>query len=318
MIHQDDLSSLKIDREPLPARPHKPNPMMKILSALLFMAVGAGGMWLVIGKRAEVQKESQNAVKPAANGGGPSVLPSAPSTLTASGYIVSKHKSVLSSKVSGRVLAIHVEEGSPVTKGQLLVEIDDRELQAQLQVERADLKKAQIDFERGKKVFESGLISPAEYDHLQVTLEQEQERVKLLDTQVSETKILAPFDGVVLKKNQEVGEMTSGYGNGNNSSSTDGILTVADLAHMEAEVDVEEKYDNQIEVGQPAEVVAIEAYADKKFQGIVDRKGAFDRAKRTRRVIVTILNPERILQPDMNAKVTFLEKAKDKKKEEKK
>jgi RND family efflux transporter MFP subunit len=327
---KDDLASLKIDHS---ARAGGSRPGVWVVLVILLAAAGAGGwLWTQRTQAAEVRTAAA-----AIQTGG-----SAPgAVLNASGYVAARRRATVSSKVTGKVLEVFVEEGQVVTKGQVLARLDDSQVRAALGVaeaqlgsarsaaaeDRARLREAQLTLERRRQLLNEGVIGRAELDSAQAQVESLQARiafaeqqVQVAESQVRQTQtdladmvVRAPFTGVAISKDAQPGEMISPVSAGGGFTRT-GIGTIVDMSSLEIEVDVSESYINRVREGQPVEA-ALDAYPDWTIPAhVITTVPSADRQKATVRVRIAFDAPAgsrgkpldpRIL-PDMGVKVRFL------------
>jgi HlyD family secretion protein len=253
--------------------------------------------------------------------------------LNASGYVTARRRATISSKVTGKVMEVNVEEGMEVRQGQVLARLDDSSLQAALRLYRAQLEaakqqipesevrlaQARVNLRRQEQLRKEGLNTPndidnaeAEVNSLLARIGSAQEQVKVAESQIAmqmtaieDTVIRAPFSGVAISKDAQAGEMVSPVSAGGGFTRT-GISTIVDMRSLEVEVDVNESYINRVTAGQPVTAV-LDAYPDFEIPAkVIAVVPTADRQKAT--VLVRIgfneLDP-RIL-PDMGVKVTFL------------
>ena len=195
------------------------------------------------------------------------------SVLNASGYVTARRRATVSSKVTGKVIEVNVEEGMAVRQGQVLARLDDSTLQATLRLYRAQLEaarqqipesevrlaQARVQLQRQERLRADGLNTPndidnarAEVDSLVARIASAQEQVKVAQSQIAlqqtaidDTVIRAPFSGVALSKDAQAGEMVSPVSAGGGFTRT-GISTIVDMASLEIEVDVNESYINRV------------------------------------------------------------------------
>ncbi|MBZ0272854.1 efflux RND transporter periplasmic adaptor subunit, partial [bacterium] len=242
--------------------------------------------------------------------------------ITANGYVVARTRASVSAKILGRLTELNVHEGSEVNKGDIIARIDAADFRAQLQLARssgdrvkAELEQAQRALERARKLRADGFISAQELETIQTrvaTLDaggrESTAEVSLARANLENTVIRAPFDGTVLRKDAEVGEIVSPAGAGGVGALTrTAVVTMADLTTLEVEVDVNEAYIARIRQGQPAKIV-LDAYPDASFKGEVRQVvPTADRQKATVQVKVSILEKDPRILPEMGAKVVFLE-----------
>lgn len=254
------------------------------------------------------------------------------SVLNASGYIVAQRKAAVASKMTGRLTALMVEEGSLVKKGQILARMENADVNAakdqvtanlanaramlkQTEVERDNLRQ---DHDRFQKLIKGGYVSQSEYDAVNTRYLRSNEAVKALRASVESaaaalagaeanldyTLIRAPFDGVVLTKNADVGDIVTPLGA--SSTSKAAVVTLADMDSLQVEADVSETSITKIKVGQPCDI-QLDALSDKRFRGQVHAiVPTVDRAKATVLVKVRFQDRDTRMLPDMSAKVSFL------------
>jgi multidrug efflux pump subunit AcrA (membrane-fusion protein) len=220
--------------------------------------------------------------------------------LTASGYVVAQRKASVASKATGRLVYLGVVEGDRVKKNQIIARLEDSDVRASLnqavanlRMNEADLKDAQHSFKRQKDLLEKGLTTQAEYD--EVSLEN--------------TYIRAPFDGTVLTKNADIGEMVVPMAASVGSKSA--AVTIADMSSLQVEADVSESNIEHIKADQPCEIT-LDAYPQVRYQGYVAKiVPTADRAKATVLVKVAFKSYDCRVLPEMGAKVLYLTKASD-------
>jgi RND family efflux transporter MFP subunit len=253
--------------------------------------------------------------------------------LNASGYVTARRRATVSSKVTGKVIEVNVEEGMAVKEGQILARLDDATARAGLalaeaQVEAARrgvrenevrLAEAKLTLGRVAELRRRGLATASDLDAAQATVDSTAARIDALRQQVSVAErqldlqrteldnmvIRAPFSGVAISKDAQPGEMVSPVSAGGGFTRT-GISTIVDMRSLEIEVEVNESYINRVSPKQAVTAV-LDAYPDWPIPGkVITTIPAADRQKAT--VLVRIgfdkLDP-RIL-PDMGVKVTFL------------
>lgn len=318
----EDLSALRIEREPF--EPRRGRWGLWVSAALVLAAGGAGGWWWVSRER-PVEVEVAAVTERVAG--------AQASVLNASGYVTARRRATVSSKVTGKVIEVNVEEGMAVREGQVLARLDDSTIRASLGLARAQLEasrravpeirvrldQARLALGRQEQLRRDGLNTPsdidnarAEVDSLVARLAAAEEQVKVAESQIavqetalSDMVIRAPFSGVAISKDAQPGEMVSPVSAGGGFTRT-GISTIVDMRSLEIEVDVNESYINRVAEGQAVTAV-LDAYPDWAIPArVITTVPAADRQKAT--VLVRIgfaaLDP-RIL-PDMGVKVTFL------------
>ncbi len=239
--------------------------------------------------------------------------------LNASGYVVAQRQASLSSKATGRLEWLGVVEGSRVKKGELIALIERDDLRAKLLFDRSQVGLARAELEEAKRVFKRSeqllikkYISEASYDESFARLEKAKAAFRAAEAAVAiskadfaQSEIKAPFDGVVLTKNANVGDNITPFSAAANTKGA--VVTVADMATLEVEVDISEVNVEKIYVGQTV-VVRLDAFREERFFGKVARMvPTIDRSKATRMIKVGFLNPDSRILPDMAAKVSFLQ-----------
>jgi RND family efflux transporter MFP subunit len=262
--------------------------------------------------------------------------PAGGTVLNASGYVTARRRATVSSKVTGRVVEVLVEEGKSVRKGQVLARLDAASAERYLALSNAELEasrrgaaeyavrldQARLTRHRTEQLRADGIVNQADVDAartevgaLEARLALANEQVRVAERQVavrqndlSEMVILAPFDGVAISKDAQPGEMISPVSAGGGFTRT-GICTLVDMSSLEIEVDVNESYIHRVTPGQRVEAV-LDAYPDWRVPAaVITTVPAADRQKATVlvRIAFDALDP-RIL-PDMGVKVAFLEAA---------
>ena len=261
-------------------------------------------------------------------------MPAGDSVLDATGYVVARRQATVSSKTTGKVVEVLVEEGMYVEEGQLLAQLDDSITRAQLELSESQLrasrasldemmvqlKQARLDLERTSGLAEARLASQADLDRDTLTVEGLTARVARVEQELNvaerhadvqrqmlaDMQIRAPFAGVVVAKAAQPGEMISPVSAGGGFTRT-GICTIVDMDSLEVEVDVNEAYINRVFPGQPA-TVALNAYPDVQIPAaVIAIIPTADRNKATVRVRIRFLEPDDRVLPDMGVKVRFLD-----------
>ena len=238
--------------------------------------------------------------------------------LTASGYVVARRKAAVASKGTGTLVFLGVEEGDRVKKGQVIARLEDSDVAATLQRAREDLRVAQADFndaklslDRQKVLLAKGMIAQAEFDSAEArykrvvaSIEAAKFGVKEAEVAVANTRIVAPFDGTVLKKNADVGEIVAPLAGA--ASSRAAVVTIADMSSLEVDADVAEANITRVAPNQNCEI-RLDAYPDRSYLGYVSKiVPTADRAKATVLVKIKFKNYDERVLPDMSAKITFL------------
>jgi RND family efflux transporter MFP subunit len=252
--------------------------------------------------------------------------------LNASGYVTARRAATVSSKVTGKVTELLIEEGMKVKEGQVLARLDDTNVKASLrwadaQLEsaknslaetRVRIKEAEQELHRQSELVRNKIGTQSDLDHaeaswlaLKAKLEQQQSDVRVADTQLAswqqqmeDTIIRAPFAGIVTSKNAQPGEMISPISAGGGFTRT-GICTIVDMESLEIEIDVNESYINRVEAGQPVEAT-LDAYANWKIPcKVIAIIPTADRQKSTVKVRVGFEKLDPRILPEMSVKVAF-------------
>jgi RND family efflux transporter MFP subunit len=180
-----------------------------------------------------------------------------------------------------------------------------------LHMTEADLKDAQRSLERQKILLDKQLIAPADFDAAEArykrvvaSIESARAAVKEAETAVEYTRIVAPFDGTVLSKNADVGEIVAPLAGA--ASARGAVVTIADMRTLEVEADVSEANLPRVFSEQPAEVM-LDAYPEHHYPAYVDKiVPTADRAKATVMVKIRFKSYDRRVLPEMSAKISFL------------
>ena len=240
------------------------------------------------------------------------------SGISANGYVVARTKASVSAKIAGRLEYLGVTEGSHVRQGEVIARIESNIYRAELQAAKAQITEAQAqlvqarrDLERAKKLRDQGVIATSDLENAQTkvdvlvaSLDNMIAQRKLAEANVENTLVRAPFDGTVLRKDAEVGEIVAPSSAGGGLTRT-AIVTMADLSTLEVEVDVNEAYIALVKNGQQARIT-LDAYSDTSFAGRVRQVvPTADRQKATVLVKVSILDRDPRILPEMGAKVVF-------------
>ena len=244
--------------------------------------------------------------------------------LNSSGYVVAQRKAAVASKGTGRLVFLGVVEGDQVRKDQIIARLEDNDIKAQLDQAKANLKLAEADlkdaenfYKRQKELTAKGLISQQEFETAEARYNRTLAIIDLASAQVTaaevameNTLIRAPFDGTVLTKNADVGEIVSPFGASINSRAA--VVTMADMTSLQVEADVSESNIEKITLNQECEIV-LDAYPEKSYPGFVAKiVPTADRSKATVLVKVGFKEYDSRVLPEMSAKVTFLTRRTDK------
>jgi RND family efflux transporter MFP subunit len=320
----EDLSKLKIDRSAraLPAAHRKRWVYGSVAAVLLILVLSALYLGGVIRPAVPVQVVTVSRIYPS----------QAFTLLNASGYVVAQRKAAVASKITGRLVALMVEEGSRVQKGQVIARLESDDLlatrdqavsnrkvaEANLEEARAELSLATLTFERNRRLLERQIVSKSEYDNAEARYRRARAAVAAAEASIRAGRaavqgasvaldyalIRAPFDAVVLTKSADIGDIVTPVGAATNAKAA--VVTIADMGSLQVEADVSESNLGLIKAGQPCEI-QLDAIPDSRFPGVIHMiVPTADRSKASVMVKVRFLHPDPRILPEMSAKVAFL------------
>lgn len=257
----------------------------------------------------------------------------ADAVVVATGYLKSRRQARIGARAAGRIDILYFEEGDRVTRGDVLAELEHKDLVAALTASAAStdraraalaeqeiaIEQALVDKDRTEQLWKTQSVAQSEYDQTRFahrsavarkhSLEADVALAEAQQQQAEQLKenmfIRAPFDGTVISKDAEVGEsiLPGGLGVGSGRGS---VATIADLDHLEIECDVQEGFISRVGEGQEADI-AVDAVTDKKYHGTVRKIIPMgDRARATIKVLVDISDADEMLFPEMAGTVYFL------------
>ena len=313
------LDDLRIDRGASPE--HRLNGRVILLLLLLLLGAAAGVWWF---KRPKPLAVRIVAVQEASAGGQQTLLNGA-------GYVTARRIATVSSKVSGKVMEVLVDEGMNVQAGQVLARIDSSNAEKSLHLAeaqhkaastaleetKANLERAEREFKRISQLAVNEIATQSDLDRADAEakslrarlakqtadIEVSAREVAVWKQQVDDTVIRAPFPGVVTSKNAQPGEMISTMSAGGFTRT--GICTIVDMTSLEIEVDVNESYINRVESGQPV-VATLDSYPDWRIPAkVIAIIPTADRQKATVKVRVGFEKLDPRVLPDMGVKVAF-------------
>ena len=316
-----DLEALRIDRTPERERRH----WAWWIALVIVGAAGALSSWRWLVAERPLELEVATATERAAG--------DRAAVLNASGYVTARRRATVSSKITGRVVEMNVEEGTAVRAGQLLARLDDSSSRAalalaeaqahstrrslgELEVRLGDAMRTQA---RRQRLLKAGAIAQADVDDIDAEVNSlnarieaarsqiavAERQIELQRTDVDATIIRAPFSGVAISKDAQPGEMVSPVSAGGGFTRT-GICTLVDMASLEIEVDVNESYLNRVQDGQPV-IAVLDAYPEWQIPAhVITTVPAADRQTATVLVRIALEKTDPRILPDMGVKVTFL------------
>lgn len=324
---RDELEALKIEREP-----DRPGAWRWLRWAVLLLILTGGSTfaWSWWSRERPTLVEVVTVTERAAG--------TQASVLNATGYVTARRRATVSSKITGKVVEVNVEEGMAVREGQVLARLDDSTVraglalaEAQLAASRQDvreqevrLNEAQLTLMRRQMLIADGFASQesvdqaqAEVDSLAARIEASRSQITVAERQVElrradldDTIIRAPFSGIAISKDAQPGEMVSPVSAGGGFTRT-GISTIVDMSSLEIEVDVNESYINRVREGQDVTAV-LDAYPDWEIPArVITTVPTADRQTATVLVRIGFLEIDPRVLPDMGVRITFLREAED-------
>jgi RND family efflux transporter MFP subunit len=321
-LANEDLARLRIDRNAPQGAPRR---RRYGWWALLAVLASAAAFW-TFGRHAAVAVEVTTVSM---------AYPSQAYTLlNATGYVVAQRKAAVASKATGRLEWLNVREGSQVRAGEVLARLESGDVTAQMKqaaagvgVARANLEQGEAELkdaaralERSRELLAKKFVSAAAHDAVlarhekaraaisgfRAAIAAAEANLRAAQVAVEQTLIRAPFDGVVLTKNANVGDVITPFSSALGSQAA--VVTMADMSTLEVEADVSEANLARVSVGQHCEI-RLDALPGERFRGVVHRTvPTVDRAKATVMVKVRFVDADPRILPEMSAKVAFLER----------
>lgn len=324
---REALDALKIDREPEGPGAWR---WVKWFVLLMVLVGGTAFGWQWWSRERPVSVDVVTVTERAAG--------TQASVLNATGYVTARRRATVSSKVTGKVVELNVEEGMAVTEGQVLARLDDSTLRAGLALAEAQLMasrqevqelevrlaEAELTLGRREALMADGFTSQADVDAAQAEADSLRARINAARSQITvaerqvalreadlaDTIIRAPFSGVVVTKDAQPGEMVSPVSAGGGFTRT-GICTIVDMSSLEIEVDVNESYINRVRENQDVTAV-LDAYPDWQIPArVITTVPTADRQTATVLVRIGFLELDPRILPDMGVRITFLREAGD-------
>ena len=300
---EDLLNNLKIDRTKVPETEDSSSRKL-ILLGIAIVIIGSFS-WIFLSEE-ELKEVTTFTVKSLQMSDS-----SATSILDASGYVVARRRATVSSKMTGKVMKVFIEEGMYVEEGQLLAQLDDSTMIADLNYSQSQLNEAKRVFNRTRELAKEELASQASLDAARASVEGLEALNEVRKQVVQDMKILAPFSGVVVYKAAQPGEMISPVSAGGGFTNT-GICTIVDMDSLEVEVDVNESFINRVKPGQPV-ITNLNAYPKWDIPSeVIAIIPTADRNKATVKVRIALLEKDERVLPDMGSRVSFLRKVETK------
>jgi HlyD family secretion protein len=320
---EDDLSKLRIDKRSMALRKGRKK---RFVLLILLMVLVIGGWTLyrrgLLTPAPSVRVASLQLLYPSQTF----------TVLNASGYVVAQRKAAVASKITGRLIALSVEEGSRVKEGDVIARLENEDSQAALNraqanvnlarstldQAKAELEDAEVSHRRNEQLVAKGFVaqavvdaSEARYKRAKAVVAAQEAAIRAGEAALEEAKVLveysnirAPFDGVVLTKSADIGDIVTPLGAAANAKAA--VVTMADMGSLQVEVDVSESNISQVSVGQPCEI-RLDAFPDLRFRGVVHMiVPTADRTKASVLVKVAFKKMDPRILPEMSAKVAFL------------
>jgi RND family efflux transporter MFP subunit len=321
----EDLSKLRIDKSgAAPSRTGKKKTLYTVLAILFLLIIGVVSFRTIISPAVAVEAATVGQIYPSQT----------ITLLNASGYVVAQRKAALASKVTGRLVAINVEEGDVVKKGDVVARLENEDsaalknqasanlevTRAELERTRAELNDAAVNLKRQKDLLAKDYISRLEYDSAEArykmaaavvagaeaAIRANSAALQSAEVSLGYTFIRAPFDGVVLTKNADIGDIITPIGAAAEAKAA--VVTIADMDSLLVEADVSESNLKQVKTGQACEI-QLDAFPDIRFRGEVHMiVPTADRTRASVLVKVKFLDKDSRTLPEMSAKVAFLER----------
>lgn len=321
-----DLGKLRVDRSATGAAPKRRGFHLRAWHWLAGAGVLAAGWWL-LPKPVEIQTTQVVSAWPSQQY----------QLLNATGYVVAQRKASVSSKGTGRVEWLGVNEGDHVAEGTVVARLESHDVEAShhaavantsvaaaaLPSAQNEVDDAQRNLDRTTILFDKKLVpllnlqdaasrlarARASRASAQASLEAARANEDVARSNLEYTRIRAPFDGVVISRSANVGDIVTPLSSAADAKGA--VLVLADMSTLEVDADVAESALSSIKVGQPCEIV-LDAFPDKRFRGEVSIiVPTVHRASATVTTKVRVLDPDPRILPDMSARVAFLSQAID-------
>jgi RND family efflux transporter MFP subunit len=252
--------------------------------------------------------------------------------LNATGYVVAQRKAAVASKATGRLEWLGVREGSVVKAGEIIARLENKDVVAAMEQASANIKVAQANLEQGltelrdaeralersRDLLARNFVAQASHDvavaryekakaaisGLQASIAVAQANYRASQVAVDQTLIRAPFDGVVLTKNANVGDVITPFSSALGSQAA--VVTMADMSTLEVEADVSESNLSKVKLDQPCEI-QLDALPNVRLRGALQRLvPTVDRSKATVMAKIRFIDQDARVLPEMSAKVSFL------------
>jgi RND family efflux transporter MFP subunit len=323
-VDSPDLSRLSIDRDARGARRRRRFGGKWTLAALVAVLVGVLAAWRVSTGPVTVEAATVTTAYPE----------QAFTLLNATGHVVAWRKAAVSTKATGRLEWLGVQEGTRVKQGDVIARLENADVaaardsalanvaaaKANLQQGEAELRDSDVNLKRTQDLYDRKFVAAAALDTARARYDKAKAAIASLEAAIGvaeanarqaqvaleQTLIRAPFDGIVLTKNANVGDIITPFSSATESKGA--VVDMADMATLEVEADVSESSIAKVRDGMPAEI-QLDAYPGLRLRGKVSRiVPTVDRSKDTLLVKVSFVDKDPRALPDMSAKVAFLER----------
>ena len=324
-MKNEDLSKLAVDKPASKTGGTRRRQLVMVLLVLGLVLAAIAGFRFLVSPTVQVESATVSLVYPSQSF----------TLLNASGYVVAQRRAAVASKVTGRLVAIYVEEGNRIKKGDIIAHLENDDVlaakeqaaatlkasRANLDIARAELADAASNLRRSRELLEKGFIAALDYDTADARYKKAEagaasatasvtaQAAALREAEVylEYARIRAPFDGVVLTKSADIGDIVTPLGAAANAKAS--VVTIADMNSLQTEVDVSESNIGKIRQGQPCEI-QLDALPESRFRGEVHMiVPTADRTKATIMVKVRFIDKDPRILPEMSARVAFLERA---------
>ncbi len=307
--NKPDISALKIDK----SKKYDDRPKSKLWNYLTFLIV----IIVIIIAYYSFQEKIRPATKVKIATAQLMSGSEAQASLVATGYVVAQRKAEVASKGTGRLKYLRFEEGDKVKTNEIIAELENEDIKANLDLAKAELLRAKTEllnaerqYKRTKELYKSGSKTKVEFENFETAFKLAQAAlagrialVKVAEVNLENTIIRAPFDGTILTKNADVGEIVAPFAS--SSSSKGSVVTLADMKSLEVEADVSESNIHKVSVGQPCEII-LDAYQNSPYPGYVKKiVPTADRARATVQTKIAFKQIDDKVLPEMSARVNF-------------
>ena len=308
-----DLSSLRIDRSNKHSTPGTRKNLIIGITVVVVLILALAGYCIfgsIFNSDIEVKLASASLQSPSQSN----------AIFTASGYVVAQRKAAVASKGTGRLIYLGVVEGDKVKKNEIIARLEDNDVKAQLaeakanlELQQATLQETKNTYQREKALFKTGSATQADldaadanYKRVLASIDVAKAQVQAAEVAIENTIIRAPFDGTVLTKDADVGEIVAPLAGGLNSKGA--VVTIADMSSLQVEADVSESNLERVTPNQDCQII-LDAYPTHSYPGYVAKiVPTADRTKATVTVKIGFRKYDSRVLPEMSAKVLFMPK----------